>query len=101
MCHGLACSLGGLVLAHHNELRDELADLAAHAFTPSAVCNESLIHPCLPHTPVTPLASAPSASSPPPHPPSDDQGDLLIHVLWSSSTDCILDVCIIDTEAKA
>jgi len=27
--HGLACSLGGLVLARHNELRDELADLAA------------------------------------------------------------------------
>jgi len=44
--HGLACCLGGLVLAHHNVLHDELADLASHAFTPSAVQDEPLIHPC-------------------------------------------------------
>ncbi len=98
--HGLACSLGGLVLALHNELCDELPDLAACAFTASAVHNEPLIHPCLPFTPMTPLAPAPSASSAPPPPPSDDQGDLLIHGLWSCGTDCILDVHITDTDAK-
>jgi len=27
-------------------------------------------------------------------------GDLLIHGLWSCSTDCILDVCITNTDAK-
>ncbi len=99
--HGLACSLGGLVLACHNELHDEeLADLAVCAFTPSAVHDEPLIHPCPQCTPVTPLASATSAPSAPPSPPNDDHGDLLIHGLWSSATDCILDVLSTEMDAK-
>ncbi len=86
-------------IAQHNELH-ELADLAAHAFTPSTVHDEPLIHPCHAPTPVTPLALAPSASSPPLSPPSVDHGDLLICGLWSHGTDCILDVHITDTDAK-
>jgi len=91
--HGLlACSLGSLVLACHNELHYELAELAAHAFTPSAVHDEPLIHPCPQCTPVTPLAPTPSTPSLPLLTPSDDHGDLLICHLWSCGTDCILDV---------
>ena len=100
MQHGLACLLGGLVLAWHNELCDELADLAARAFTPCAVHDEPLIHPCHAPTPVTPLGPAPSASSLPLSPPGDDRGDLLICGLWSRGTDCILDGHITDTGAK-
>jgi len=51
-------------------------------------------------TPVIPLAPATSALSVPPTPPTDDCGDLLIHGLWSSATDCILYVCITVTDAK-
>jgi len=98
--NGLACTLGGLVLAHHNELNDELADLASRAFTPSAVWDELLIHPCPGCPVVTPTPPAPSAFSSSPSIPSDDLGDLLIHGLWSYGTDCILDVWITNMDAK-
>ncbi len=42
--HGLACKHGGLVISRHNEIRDELSDLASKAFTPSAVRDEPKIH---------------------------------------------------------
>jgi len=49
----------------HNELHDELADLASRAFTPSAVWDEPVIHTC-PGCPVVPPAPpASSAPSPP------------------------------------
>ena len=44
ICHALDCKRGGLVMAHHNELRDGIADLASRAFTPCHVCNNPLIY---------------------------------------------------------
>jgi hypothetical protein len=41
--HALGCKKGGLVIFRHNEVRDELAHLAAKSFTPSAVCDEPII----------------------------------------------------------
>jgi hypothetical protein len=41
--HALGCKKGGLIIFRHNEVQDELARLAAKAFTPSAVCDEPLI----------------------------------------------------------
>jgi hypothetical protein len=35
--HGLECKKRGLVISRHNEIRDELGDLASRAFTLSAV----------------------------------------------------------------
>jgi len=49
---------------------------------------------------VTPLVPAPFASSPQLSPPTDYQGDPLICSLWACGTDCILDVCITDMDAK-
>ena len=43
ICHALDCKMGGLVTAHHNELRDRVADLAGKAFTPSHMRNDPLI----------------------------------------------------------
>ena len=37
ICHALDCKRGGLVTARHNEFRDEVANLAGRAFTPSHV----------------------------------------------------------------
>jgi hypothetical protein len=34
------CKKGGIVICHHNEIKDELVALAAKAFTPSAVHDE-------------------------------------------------------------
>jgi hypothetical protein len=42
--HALECKKGGLVISGHNEIRDELSDLASKAIIPSAVCDEPLIH---------------------------------------------------------
>ncbi|HEY9817094.1 MAG TPA: hypothetical protein V6D20_15030, partial [Candidatus Obscuribacterales bacterium] len=43
--HALTCSIGGLIYRRHHELRDELASIAAEAFSPSAVTIEPPIHP--------------------------------------------------------
>ena len=43
ICHTLDCKRGGLVTAHHNELRDGVADLAGKAFTPSHIRDDPLI----------------------------------------------------------
>ena len=42
--HALYCKKGGLVTARHNELRDEVADLAGKFFTPSHVRDDPLIY---------------------------------------------------------
>jgi hypothetical protein len=44
--HALRCKKGGLVIFRHDEIRDELVNLASRAFTPSAVRDEPLIHGC-------------------------------------------------------
>ena len=42
--HSLDCKKGGLVTAHHNKLRDGVADLAGKAFTPSHMRDDPLIY---------------------------------------------------------
>jgi hypothetical protein len=44
VCHALECKRGSLVVSRHNEIRDELSDLASKAFFPSAVRDEPIIH---------------------------------------------------------
>jgi hypothetical protein len=46
------------VILRHNEIRDELADLAAKAFSPSAIRNEPLIHSSCPAVKMPVLAPA-------------------------------------------
>ncbi len=41
--HALECKVGGLIILRHNEVNDELGDLASKAMTPSAVRAEPLI----------------------------------------------------------
>ena len=48
--YALACKKGGLVICRHNEIRDELSDLASKALIPSALRNEPRIHPSRPAT---------------------------------------------------
>ena len=42
--HTLSCSTGCLVIACHNEIRDELLYLSQRAFTSASVCAKPLIH---------------------------------------------------------
>jgi hypothetical protein len=42
--HALECKVGGLVILRHNEINEELCDLASKALAPSAVCVKPMIH---------------------------------------------------------
>lgn len=100
--HGLECKKGGLVISRHNEIRDELADLASKALYPSAVRDEPKIHPSRPAV----KKSAKESSSTPVNRnltknQNEDRGDVLVRGLWAHGTDCIIDVRITDTDAKS
>jgi hypothetical protein len=43
--HALECKVGGLVILRHDEINEELCDLASKTLAPSAVCAEPMIHP--------------------------------------------------------
>jgi hypothetical protein len=98
----LGCKKGGLVIFRHNEIRDELVNLASRAFTPSAVRNEPLIHGCAtekvktsPDKITTQNNDKEAATG------EDERGDLLIRGFWTADADCILDVCVTDTDSKS
>ena len=91
--HAHACKKGGLVIARHDEIRDELADIASRAFKPSLVRDEPLIHPCRP--------SEQKAKDEVSKLNSQDRGDLLIRNLWARGTDCIIDVRVTDLDAES
>ena len=73
----------------HNEIKDELIDIAARAFIPSAVRDEPAIHPCR------------NAENEAVQEVNQDRGDVLIRGLWEKATDCIIDVRVTDTNAPS
>ena len=83
--HALDCKQGGLITAHHNKLRDGVADLAVKAFTPSHVHNNPLIFACCA---VKRLKAKPTRTkvttvpdSVPPLEATEHKSELLIHDL--------------------
>jgi hypothetical protein len=101
--HALECKKGGLVISRHNEIRDELSDLASEALTPSAVRDEPKIHAC--RNPEEKSDKENQADSVKclflRNNRNEDRGDILIRGLWSRSTDCMIDVQITDVDAKS
>jgi hypothetical protein len=96
--HALECKVGGLVILRHNEINEEMCDLASKALAPSAVRVERMIHSRRtaeetkakePKSPVQRL----SRSS------DEEQGDLLIQSFWARGTDVIVNVRVADTDA--
>jgi hypothetical protein len=100
--HALECKTGGLVISRHNEIRDELSDLASKALSPSAVRDEPTIHNSR-------TAKGTKDQEDKDHPVKrlfrnsikEDRGDILIRGLWSRGTDCIIDVRMTDVDAKS
>jgi hypothetical protein len=100
--HALECKRGGLINALHDEIRDELSDLASKAFFPSVVCDEPRIH--------TSRAAEPRSNHGKPVSPAvkrlfqnnrtEDRGNILVRGLWARGTDCIIDVRITDVDSK-
>jgi hypothetical protein len=100
--HALECKTGGLVIFRHNEIRDELSDLATKALSPSAVRDEPLIH----HSHSSKSESVGVTKDNPVQRlfrtnRNEDRGDILIRGLWARGTDCIIDVRITDVDAKS
>jgi hypothetical protein len=100
--HALQCPKGGLVISRHDEIRDELIDLASKTFSPSAVRDEPKIQ----------KSRNPEVKSDEENKDNsmkrlfrnnrnEDRGDILIRGLWERGTDCIIDVRVTDVDAKS
>ena len=79
--HAMTCKKGGLVIIRHNEIGDELADIASKALTPSAVRDEPSIYPHGRAADHVTAQEAPSAGKSPISRPKslscdEDRGDL-------------------------
>ena len=100
--HALSCRRGGLVITRHNEIHDELADIAEKAFCASAIRNEPKIHLGCDNEAKNANKSDNTTAVKKNlcKTTGDERGDLLIRSLWSNSTDCIIDVRITDTDQK-
>jgi hypothetical protein len=81
--HALSCRKGGLIIIRHNEIRDELCDMACRAFQPSAIRDEPKIHQG---------RGTEQGQQDKPVDDNDNKGDVLIRGLWEKGTDCIIDV---------
>jgi hypothetical protein len=100
--HALECKTGGNVISRHNEIRDEVADLASKAIVPSAVRNEPLIHASCPAVKTSELDQDQPAVSRNLHKNrGETRRDVSIRGLWTRGTDCIIDVRVTDTGAKS
>jgi hypothetical protein len=88
--HAFSCAKGVLVIIRHNEVSDELSDMAVRAFQTSAVRDEPKIHQCRPANGGKSCATLID---------NEDRGGVLIRGLWKKGTDCILDVRVMDTDA--
>ena len=102
--YALDCKKGGLVTAHHNEIRDGVADLAGKAFTPAHVCDDLLIHSgrAMSRTKPKPAGSkltTPSDATTAAPEVTEQKGDLLIWDLWQQGTDSVHDMCVVNTGA--
>jgi hypothetical protein len=86
----------------HNEFRDELANLASGAFIPLAARSKALIQgganenvKTSPNQITNQNIDKEAATG------EDERGDLLIRGFWTAGADCVLDVCVTDTDAKS
>jgi hypothetical protein len=92
--------VGGLVILRHNEINEELCDLASKALAPSAVRVKRMIHS---------RRTAEETKAKVPKPPvqrlsrsnDEERGYLLIRGFWARGTDVIVDVLVTDTYAKS
>ena len=83
--HTLDCKRGGLVTAHHNELRDRVADLSGKAFTPSHMRNDPLIYQgcAVKRTKAKPAGPSGITNTEDTLPEATEKkGDLLLRDLW-------------------
>ena len=98
--HALACKQGGLVVGRHDELKDEIAELATMATSSNRVRDEPKIKVGrdTTETGVPSKANIDSSRKNPPSGKEFERGDVLIHGLYDRHTSCIIDVRVTDTD---
>ena len=94
----------GLVMARHNELRYELADLAGKAFTRSHVCGDPLIYSGRAVSRTKPMSAGSTKIGNTRETPAgpditEQKGGLLIRDLWQQGTDSVHDMRVVNTDA--
>ena len=93
---------GNLITAHHNELRDRVADLAGKSFIPGHMCNDPKIFTG--HAVRGGKSKAKGKASekfkvaPPPE-EGEEKGYLLIRDIWPQGTDSIYNMRVVNTDA--
>ena len=85
--HVLNCRVGGLIISRHNELKKELIDLGIKAFGISSVRDEPLTNP-------TSDGNHNSSNN-------GNRADIMIRGLWESGTDALIDVQLVNVDAKS
>ena len=107
--HALKCKQGGLVVGHHNEVRDECGALAVQAMSANRVRDEPKIVISHSENTSAPASANTHGTTPPPNPITPthqdghffDRGDLLVRGLWEKNTACVLDIRVTDTDQPA
>jgi hypothetical protein len=97
--HAKCCKKGGLILLRHNDLRDELADIARIACSPSCIRSEPEIYPSLT---TSNISTHPNSIVPTdPHLGSNARGDLYIHGFFDRGIGCIIDIRVVSLDAPS
>ena len=81
--HALSCSIGGLVIARHNKIREKLLYLYRCAFTSAYVCVEPLMHQGRTRSELEICQGSDKHQ--------DTRGDVMIRGLWDRQVDAIID----------
>jgi hypothetical protein len=112
--HGLSCKKGGLVVQRHDDLRDEVGELAAMALTKARVSYEPEIfygrgvnagQQSEAERAAAEANLVAAASNVPQRRTNiagnEARGDVAVHGFWKRGQTCILDVRVTDTDAKS
>ena len=91
MTHALSCSIGGLVIAHHYKIRDELLYLSRRSFTSAYVLAEPLIHQGCTRSEQEIRQGSDEDK--------ETRGDVMIQGLWYFQVDVIIDIKLGDVDA--
>ena len=84
MTDALSCSIGGLVITRHNEIRDKIRHLSRRAFTSASVRAEPLIHQGRTRSELEIRQGTDKHK--------DTRGEMMIQGLWDFQVDAIIDV---------
>ena len=91
MTQALSFSIGGLVIARHNKIRDELFYISRRDFTSAYVCAKPLIHQGRTRSEQEICLGSDKYK--------DTRGDVIIQGLWGCQFDAIIDVKLGDADA--